>query len=96
MARGALLGAWKNRRIWHSLANEGAKGEVMELLRLTGEVISIGDLPESEVPKIAGAPHLILRLRDGRDVLLSGLTREECASCVAAFSMPARFTVSSA
>ena len=68
----------------------------MELLRLTGEVISIGDMPEDEVPKMAGVPHLLLQLQDGRTVVLSGLTREECKDCIHAFMMPARFTVSSA
>ena len=50
----------------------------MELLRLTGEVVSIGDMPADEVPKLEGVPHLLLRLSDGRDIVLSGLTREEC------------------
>lgn len=68
----------------------------MELLRLTGEVISIGDMPAEEVPLMAGVPHLLLRLADGRSVVLSGLTRDECEACMPAFMMPARFTISSA
>ena len=68
----------------------------MELLRLTGEVVSIGDMPEDDVPKMAGVPHLLLRLADGRDVVLSGLTRDECKACVATFLGAARFTVSAA
>lgn len=68
----------------------------MELLRLTGEVVSIGDMPADEVPKLEGVPHLLLRLSDGRDIVLSGLTREECRACVPAFMAPARFTVSAA
>ena len=68
----------------------------MELLRLTGEVVSIGDMPADEVPNLEGVPHLLLRLSDGRDVVLSGLTREECRACVPAFMAPARFTVSAA
>jgi hypothetical protein len=66
----------------------------MELLRLSGEVVSIGDMRPEEVPQMAGVPHLLLRLGDGRHVVISGLTRDECRACVPAFMAPARFTVS--
>lgn len=68
----------------------------MKLLRLTGEVVSIGDMLADEVLKLEGVPHLLLRLSDGRDIVLSGLTREECRACVPAFMAPAKFTVSTA
>lgn len=64
-----------------------------ELLRLTGEVVSIGDMPADEVPPMAGVPHLLLRLDDGRTVVLSGLTREECKACVGALLALTRFVV---
>ena len=68
----------------------------MELLRFTGEVISIGDMPEEEVARMVFRPHLMLRLEDGRDVVLVGLTRDECKACLPAFLEAAQFTVSSA
>ena len=81
---------------WLGLTHPERETEGMELLRLTGEVVSIGDMPADKVPKMAGVPHLLLRLSDGRDIVLSGLTRDECRACVPAFMSPARFSVSAA
>lgn len=55
------------------------------LLTLTGEVISIGDLPAEDAPRIAGVPHILLRMQDGRDLLISGLTQDECRALVPLF-----------
>ena len=57
----------------------------MSALTLTGEIVSIGDMPAEEVPQIADVPHIVIELADGRRVLVSGLTRSECAALGAAF-----------
>lgn len=54
------------------------------LLTITGEIISIGDLPAEYAPEIIGVPHLMIHFGD-RKVFLSGLTREECRACVPGF-----------
>lgn len=52
------------------------------LLALTGQIVSIGDLPADDAPHIVGLPHIMVRLDDGRDILISGLTQDECRACV--------------
>ena len=68
----------------------------MDLLILPGEVISIGDMPEEEAQKMADMPYLLLRLKDGREVVLSGLTRNECKACLDSFFKEAQLTLSAA
>lgn len=55
------------------------------LLTLSGEVISIGDLPADEASHIVGVPHILLRMQDDRTLLISGLTPDECRSLVPLF-----------
>lgn len=55
------------------------------LLTLSGEVISIGDLPADEAPPIVGVPHILLRMQDDRTLLISGLTPDECRALVPLF-----------
>ena len=55
------------------------------LLNLTGQIVSIGDLPAEEAPHIVGLPHIMVGLDDGRIILISGLTQDECRACVPGF-----------
>ena len=55
------------------------------LLNLSGEIVSIGDLPEQDAPRIVGVPHIMIRRSDGSAVLISGLTQDECRACASAF-----------
>jgi hypothetical protein len=58
----------------------------MSALKLIGEVVSIGDMPADEVPQIAGVPHVLLAMAGGGTLLISGMTREECATLGRAFA----------
>lgn len=64
------------------------------LLKLSGSIVSIGDMPEDEVPPLAGVPHILLRTDDGQNVVISGLTRDQCKACVPAFLSAASLAVS--
>ena len=55
------------------------------LLTLSGEIISVGDLPADDAPRIVGVPHILLRMQDGRDLLISGLTPDECNEMIPQF-----------
>ncbi|MCA3068776.1 MAG: hypothetical protein IOD11_00015 [Rhodocyclaceae bacterium] len=68
----------------------------MELLNLNGEGVQIGDIGAEELAQMADKPALSVRLADGRNVVLVGLTRDECRACLPAFMAPARLTVSGA
>ena len=68
----------------------------MELLRMSGEGVQIGDMPADELVRMAGKPAFSLRLPDDRVVVVIGLTRDEARACVPGFMATARFTVSTA
>lgn len=68
----------------------------MELLRLTGRGIQIGDMSAEELVQMADKPAFSIELPDKRVVVLIGLTRDEARACVPGFMSPARFTVSAA
>lgn len=50
----------------------------MSRLILNGEMCTIGDMQPGEEVALVGTPRLEVRLEDGRVILLSGLTRDEC------------------
>ena len=68
----------------------------MELLRMTGEGVQIGDMMADELAQMAGKPAFSLRLPDARVIVVIGLTRDEARACVPGFMAPARLTVSAA
>lgn len=69
----------------------------MDILRLTGELVAIGDLTRAdEVLPLVGKPRLLLRMPDGRTVLLAGLTQDECRACAGAFLAPATIVLRAA
>ena len=68
----------------------------MELLRMTGEGVQVGDMQAEELAQMAGKPAFSLRLPDDRVIVVIGLTRDEARACVPGFMSPARFTVSTA
>lgn len=68
----------------------------MELLRVAGDGVQIGDMQAEELALLAGQPAFSLRLPDGRVVVVIGLTRDEARACVPGFMAPARITVSAA
>lgn len=68
----------------------------MELLRMTGEGVQIGDMQAEELAQMAGQPAFSLRMPDNRVVVVIGLTRDEARACMPGFMSPARITVSAA
>jgi hypothetical protein len=78
-----------------SIAGGGAAER--PLLRLSGRMVAIGDVPGDALPRFVDrAPHVQIELSDGRCVVVSGLTFEECRACVPAFMDPAAVTVAAA
>lgn len=62
-------------------------------LRLRGEMITIGDMSEDDVPPMVGVPAVQVRLAGGRVITLTGLTREECRTAVPHFLNECEVTV---
>lgn len=54
----------------------------MKLLELNGEIVSIGDSNKDDLMHVADCARILIRHDDGRMILISGLTRDECRSCV--------------
>lgn len=62
------------------------KGLTMETsMRISGELITVGDLVEADLQPVAGVPGFQLRLQDGRIVTISGLNRDEARAAAAHF-----------
>lgn len=57
----------------------------MSRLILNGEMCTIGDMQPGEEVALVGTPRLEVRLEDGRVILLSGLTRDECRALATLF-----------
>jgi len=67
----------------------------MELLKLEGEMVAIGNSQAHEVEPLIGKPSLMLKRPDGSILLLMGMTQDECRSGAQAFMDAAAFTVQS-
>ena len=68
-------------------------GIEVEILKLSGEGVQIGELASEELAALAGQPAFSVRLEDGRTVVLVGLTRDECRACAPGFLAAATITV---
>lgn len=68
----------------------------MELLRLEGEMVAIGNSQAFEVEPLIGTPSLMLKRSDGSIVMLLGMTQDECRAGAQAFMDAAALTVHSA
>ena len=63
-----------------------------ELTAIEGECIQVGDVNVADLAQFAGRPGLTMLAAD-REVLLVGLTREECRACLPGFMGPLRIAV---
>ncbi|RZJ07664.1 MAG: hypothetical protein EOP39_15790 [Rubrivivax sp.] len=55
-----------------------------QLLNLTGELHTMGDMGEDDMPK-PETPRIVIGLADGRDIMIIGLTRDEVRALAPAF-----------
>lgn len=54
-------------------------------MQLTGELVTVGDMVQEDVPQLVGVPAVQLRTADGRIVTITGLTRDEARAAAAHF-----------
>lgn len=64
-------------------------------LTITGELITMGDMGEDDMPK-PETPRIVIALPDGREVMVIGLTREEVIAVAPLFFERVTVTVTSA
>jgi hypothetical protein len=60
--------------------------DMAKRLELCGEMVTIGDLVEEDMPaQLLGTPAIQLRTADGRVITITGLSREECRTAAPLF-----------
>jgi len=46
-------------------------------MNITGELVTVGEMDEDDMPEIIGVPRIQIRTESGRIITVTGLTREE-------------------
>lgn len=58
------------------------------MLKIGGKLEALGELRDEDIPTQEDCASAILKRADGRQVVISGLTREECRSLAGDFGEP--------